>query len=157
MSFIEIIKQKAKANQKRVVLPEATDIRILTAASVVMKEGIAQIILVGKKEDILKAAEGIDLSGTIIIEPELSEYFEAYVAEFFELRKLKGMTIEKARELMKDPVYFGTMMVKQSDADGLVSGAIHSTADTLRPALQIIKTAPGINLVSTFFAYISNK
>jgi phosphate acetyltransferase len=151
MSFITGIKEKAKMNKKRIVLPEATDIRVVTAASIAQKEGLAEIILVGNKEKILNVAKDIDLSGVIFIDPEASDKYDEYSNTLYELRKEKGMTLEKAQELMRDPVYFGTMMVKKNEADGLISGAIHSTADTLRPALQIVKTAPGINLVSTFF------
>jgi phosphate acetyltransferase len=145
------MKQRAKTNKKRIVLPETTDIRVLTAASVASQEGLADIILVGNKEEILAAAGSLDLSQTTIVDIETTGKLEEYITSFYELRKSKGVTLEQARSLLADPVYFGIMMIKHYDADGLVSGAIHSTADTLRPALQIIKTAPGTNLVSTFF------
>lgn len=151
MSFIEQMKQKAKLNQKTIVLPESTDLRVLTAASEAAKEGLAKVVLTGRKTEILQAAGDIDLSQVTIIDVAESDKLETYSQAFYELRKSKGMTIEKARELLLDPVYFGMMMVKLSDADGLISGAVHSTADTLRPALQIIKTAPGTSLVSSFF------
>ena len=151
MSFIEQMKQKAKLNQKTIVLPESTDLRVLTAASEAAKEGLAKVVLTGRKTEILQAAGDIDLSQVTIIDVAGSDKLEDYSQAFYELRKSKGMTIEKARELLLDPVYFGMMMVKLSDADGLISGAVHSTADTLRPALQIIKTAPGTSLVSSFF------
>lgn len=153
MNFIEGLKQKAKTEIKTIVLPEAEDIRVLTAASQVEKEGFAKIILIGNKEKAEKLTKdnNIDISKIKIIEPEKSEKYEEYSKKFYELRKQKGMTEEKAYETIKDPVYFGTMMVKEGDADGLVSGAIHSTSDTLRPALQILKTAPGTKLVSAFF------
>lgn len=154
MSFIDEMKQKARASKKKIVLPEGTDIRVLTAASVAAKEGFAEVILVGSKEDILKAAGGIDLSQVTIVDVATAAKKEEYIESFYELRKAKGLTREQARELMKDPVYFGNMMIKLNDADGLVSGAIHSTADTLRPALQIIKTAPGTSLVSSFFIMV---
>jgi phosphate acetyltransferase len=154
MSFIDVMKQKAKLSKKKIVLPEGTDLRVLTAASVAAAEGLAEIILVGSKEDILKAAGNIDLSQVTIIDVEAAEKREEYAQGFYELRKSKGLTIEEARETLKDPVYFGNMMIKHNDADGLVSGAIHSTADTLRPALQIIKTAPGTSLVSSFFIMV---
>ncbi len=154
MNFIDEIKKKAKSNKMKIVLPEGTDLRVLTAASIAAQEGLAEIILVGKKEDIIKAAGNIDLSQVNIIDVETAEKREEYTQSFYELRKSKGLTIEQAEELLKDPVYFGNMMIKHSDADGLVSGAIHSTADTLRPALQIIKTAPGTNLVSSFFIMV---
>lgn len=152
MSFIDDMKQKAKKEIKTIVLPEATDVRTLEATEQIGKEEFAKVVLVGNKEEILKVAKenNFDISKAEIVEPKTSEKYEEYSNSFYELRKNKGMTIEKANELILDPVYFGMMMVKQGDADGLVSGAAHSTADTLRPALQIIKTAPGTKLVSTF-------
>ncbi|MBQ6992762.1 MAG: phosphate acetyltransferase [Clostridia bacterium] len=152
MSFIDDMKQKAKKEIKTIVLPEATDVRTLEATEQIGKEEFAKVVLVGNKEEILKVAKenNFDISKAEIVEPKTSEKYEEYSNSFYELRKNKGMTIEKANELMLDPVYFGMMMLKQGDADGLVSGAAHSTADTLRPALQIIKTAPGTKLVSTF-------
>lgn len=156
MSFIEEIKNRAKKHIKTVVLPEATDIRILEAADTILKEGFANIVLLGEKEEILKMANEnkFDLSLATIINPMQSEKYEEYAQALYELRKAKGMDYDKAKELIKDTVYFGMMMVKQGDADGLVSGAIHSTADTLRPALQILKTAPNTKLVSAFFLMI---
>ncbi len=156
MTFIEEIKQKAKKQMKTIVLPEATDIRVLKATSVVCKEKFAQIILLGDKEKIEQTAKenGIELTNVKIITPEKNEKYSTYVEAFYELRKAKGMTIEKAQELLKEETYFGMMMVKSGDADGLVSGAIHSTADTLRPALQILKTAPNTKLVSSFFIIV---
>ena len=155
MSFIEEIKQRAKQEIKTIVLPEAEDVRTLEATEQVLKEGYAKIILVGNKEKIEQNAKtnNINIAGATIVEPSNSEKKEEYVNWLFELRKHKGMTIEKAQELVNDPVYFGMLMVKdeKSKADGLVSGAIHSTADTLRPALQILKTAPNTKLVSAFF------
>ena len=156
MSFIEEIKNKAKDNIKTIVLPEATDVRVLKATSTILKEKFANIILLGNKAEILKIADenGLNLSSVTIIDPNNCEKYEEYVEAFYELRKAKGMDYEKAKTLIKDPVYFGMMMVKQGDCDGLVSGAIHSTADTLRPALQILKTAPGTKLVSAFFLMV---
>ena len=153
MSFIEEIKNRAKKDIKTVVLPEANDIRVLEAADTVLKEGFANIILIGNKADILEFAKSkdLDLTNASIVNPKNSSEYEEYVQKFYELRKEKGITIEKAREFMLDPVYFGMMMVKCGKADGLVSGATHSTSDTLRPALQILKTAPGTKLVSAFF------
>lgn len=156
MSFIETIKQRAKQNIKTIVLPEGNDIRTIEAAKIVLEEGYANIILIGKQEEITKMANkhSFDISKAQIINPADSENYEDFVQAFYELRKNKGMTIEKAKELIKDETYFGMMMVKQGLADGLVSGAVHSTADTLRPALQILKTAPGTKLVSAFFLMI---
>lgn len=153
MNFIEEIKKKSKSQIKTIVLPEAEDIRTLQAASKVEKEEFAKTILIGNKEKTEQIAKenGIDISKSQIIDPETSEKYEEYSKAFYELRKAKGMTEEKAHEIIKNPVYFGMMMVKLEEADGLVSGAAHSTADTLRPALQILKTAPGTKLVSAFF------
>ena len=156
MSFIEDIKNRAKQDIKTIVLPESNDIRVVKAASMVLNEGFADIILIGNKEETLKLAKenNLDISKAKIIDPNTSEKFSEYANKFYELRKAKGMTLDKAKEIMKDSVYFGMMMVKAEDADGLVSGACHSTADTLRPALQILKTAAGTKLVSAFFLMI---
>lgn len=153
MSFIDEIKNRAKKDIKTIVLPEANDIRTLEAADMVLKENYANIILIGNKEDIeIKAnSHNLNIKNAEIIEPENSPNKDEYANKLYELRKEKGMTLEKARELILDPVYFGMMMVNQEQADGLVSGACHSTADTLRPALQILKTAPNTKLVSAFF------
>ena len=155
MNFIENVKQRAKKQIKTIVLPEAEDIRTLEATQTVLKEQFAKIVLIGNKEKILEKAKEnhIDIEGAKIIEPEKSGKFDEYVNTLYELRQKKGMTIEKAKVLVKDPVYFGMLMLKDqnTEADGLVSGAVHSTADTLRPALQILKTAPGVKLVSAFF------
>ena len=154
--FIEEIKYRAKKDIKTIVLPEAEDVRILKAAQETMDEAFANIILVGNKEKILEVANqnNIKIEKASIVEPLKSEDYEKYVNMFYELRKHKGMTEEKAREFIYDPVYFGMMMVKDSKADGLVSGAVHSTSDTLRPALQILKTAPDTKLVSAFFIMV---
>ena len=156
MSFIDDLKNKAKQNIKTIILTESEDKRVLKAAEQVKKEGFANIILIGNKDEADKLAKenDIDISGIEIIDPEKSEKFEGYANAFYELRKAKGITLEDARKMLKDNMYFGTMMVKQGDADGLVSGACHSTANTLRPALQILKTAPGTKLVSAFFLMV---
>ena len=156
MSFIDNIKQRAKQDIKTIVLPETDDIRVLKAASIVLEEGYSDIILVGNKDEILKLADanGLNLEQAKIVDPEHSDKFSAYANAFYELRKTKGMTLDKAKEMMKNYVYFGMMMVKEGDADGLVSGACHSTSDTLRPALQILKTAPDTKLVSAFFLMV---
>ena len=156
MTFIEKLKEKAKKDIKTIILPESEDVRVLKAASKVMEEGFAKIILIGDEDETLKRANenSINLDGIKIINPKTSEKFEEYANSFYELRKAKGMTLDKARETLIEPIYFGMMMVKQGDSDGLVSGACHSTANTLRPALQILKTAPGTKLVSAFFAMV---
>lgn len=158
MSYIEEIKLRAKKDIKTIVLPEAEDIRTLEATEKVLKEGYANIILVGNKEIINKKAEEnkIGIEGAKIVDPNDFEKYDEYVNLLYELRKHKGMTIEQAKELVKDPVYLGMLMVKDENfkADGLVSGAVHSTSDTLRPALQILRTAPNTKLVSAFFVIV---
>ena len=152
MNFIEEMKKKARTDIKTIVLPEAEDKRVLEAASKVEKEAFAKIILIGNIEKTKELAKenNIDITNIEIIDPEKSEKYAEYVQAFYELRKAKGITEEDAKKIIKNPVYFGMMMVKREDADGLVSGAAHSTSDTLRPALQIIKTKPGTKLVSSF-------
>lgn len=158
MSFIDQIKQRAKQDIKTIVLPEAEDIRILKATEITLKEGYAKVVLIGNEEEIQAKAKtnGINLEGAKIINPKTSKKTAEYENMLYELRKHKGMTIEQAKELVQNPVYFGMLMVKDenSEVDGLVSGACHSTADTLRPALQILKTAPDTKLVSAFFVMV---
>ena len=154
MSYIDGIKELARKDKRTIVLPETNDKRTLIAASHIISEEIADIIMVGNKEKILDGAGWleVDLSGVEIIDPEKTEKLDTYVELLYETRKSKGMTPEKAREiLLNDYLTFGVMMVKANDADGMVAGACHATADTLRPALQILKTAPGVKLVSAFF------
>ena len=148
MEFIQKMKELAKKNKKTIVLPEAQDIRVQEAAQIIAKEGFAKIILLGDSH-MLSSCSNIE--GIQIINPLESEQYETYVNAFYELRKEKGVDLEKAKEMMKNNIYFGTMMVKMGDADGLVAGSICSTADTLRPALQILKTAPNTKIVSSFF------
>ena len=156
MSFIEKIKEKAKMDIKTIVLPESEDTRVLEATQKILKQGFAKIILIGNKEDVIKRAEqnNIDITGADIIEPETSNKFDEYANSFYELRKNKGITLEQAKQILLEPIYFGMMMLKLGEVDGLVSGACHSTANTLRPALQILKTAPNTKLVSAFFAMV---
>ena len=154
MAYIDIIKDKARMDKKTIVLPETNDKRTLIAASQIMQEGIANIIMVGNEEKIMDGAGWleVDLTGGKVVDPATTEKLEEYVNLLYETRKAKGMTPEKAREiLLKDYLTFGVVMVKANDADGMVAGACHATADTLRPALQILKTAPGVKLVSAFF------
>lgn len=147
--------QKVKQNLKTIVLPETEDVRVLKAASIILKEEIAKIILIGDENEIkaLCQKENIDMpfSKVEIINNLTSSKSEEYANLLYGLRKNKGMTIDIAKETIKDKVYFATLMVKANDADGLVSGAIHSTSNTLRPALQVIKAAEGIKNVSSFF------
>ena len=154
MSYIDKIQDRARLDKKTIVLPESNDKRTLIAAAKIMEEGIANIIMVGSEEKIMDGAGWleVDLSGVKVIDPAKTEKFEEYANLLYETRKAKGMTLEKAREILaKDYLTFGIVMVKANDADGMVAGACHSTADTLRPALQILKTAPGVKLVSAFF------
>jgi len=158
MNFIENIKNRAKQEIKTIVLPEAEDLRTLKATQIALKEKYANIVLVGNEEIIKQKAQenNINIEGATIINPQTSKDYEKYAQLLYELRKNKGMTIEQAKELVLNPVYFGMLMVKDEEtkADGLVSGAVHSTADTLRPALQILKTAPDTKLVSAFFVMV---
>ena len=154
MAFIDSIKERAKQNKKTICLPETEDKRTLLAAAKVLEEGIADVILVGSEEKVADSANwlNIDLSGATVVDPATSPKLDAYVELLYETRKAKGMTMEKAREmLLSDNLFFGVMMVKAGDADGMVAGACHSTANVLRPSLQILKTAPGTKLVSAFF------
>lgn len=153
MELMKQIWDKARDNKKTIVLPEGDEERTLVAAQKIVEEGLANICLVGNKEDIEnKAAKlNVNLEGVEIIDSTTSDKLEKYVNAFYELRKAKGMTLEKAEKIVRDPLYFATMMVKLDDADGMVSGAVHTTGDLLRPGLQIIKTAPGVSVVSSFF------
>ena len=153
MSMIEMIKEKARAQVMRIVLPEGDEPRTVAAAAEIRREGLAEPILLGDPEKIRAEAghQETDISGIRIVNPEYSEKTEVYAEELFELRKAKGLTREEADRLVRDPMYHGIMMVKAGDADGLVSGAVHSTGDMLRPALQIIKTSPGNKIVSSSF------
>lgn len=153
MELMKKLWQSAKADKKRIVLPEGDEERTLKAAEKIKELGLAYPVLVGNIDEIKGKAEnlGVNVEGIEIIDPNNSEKLEAYVNEFYELRKNKGITLEKADQIVRDPLYFGTMMVKLDDADGMVSGAVHTTGDLLRPGLQIVKTAPGVSVVSSFF------
>ncbi len=154
MAFIDRIKDRARQDVKKIVMPESNDRRTLIAAHKILKENIADIIMVGKEEKIMEGANWLelDLSRISVVDPETSDKFELYADTLYELRKNKGMTPEKARErLLSDYLMWGVMMVKMKDADGMVAGACHATADVLRPSLQVLKTAPGVELVSGFF------
>lgn len=148
--FLERMKKAAKSSKKTIVLPEGEDPRTIEAAKKIVAEGLANLIILGDPSR-------IDVPGVTVIDPRNAEKHDEYAAAFAELRKKKGVTLPEAMEQMNDATYFGTMMVKMGDADGLVSGACHSTANTLRPALQILKTAPGTKLVSAFFIMCTDK
>lgn len=152
-TIISKIKERAKKEKKKIVLPESEDVRVLKAASIASLENIAEIILIGDKNKIKEICikENIDLTKVQIVNPVTSEYTNEFANKLYELRKAKGMTEEKANELVHDYIHFGVMMVKENIADGLVCGACHSTADTLRPALQIVKTRKDAKCVSAFF------
>jgi phosphate acetyltransferase len=151
MALMDVIKKKAMRDRKRILLPEGDEPRTIKAASLIAKEGIADAVLLGNEEVIKKAAEGTDLTGVTVIDPEKSDYLQKFADQFYEMRKAKGVTQDKALATCKDTLYFAVMMIKNDLADGMVSGAVHSTGDTLRPALQVIKTAPGISIVSSSF------
>lgn len=155
-NVMETIYAKAIAAKKRVTLPEADDVRTVTAAQKIIEQGLAEVILINSEEKIAAAAAqaGIDVPKCRIEDPATSPLREKYASVFYEMRKHKGITPEKAFEIVADPLYFGCMMVHEGEADGQVSGATHSTADTVRPALQILKTAPDCKLVSSFFVMI---
>ena len=151
MALIDRIKEQAKAKKTRIVFPEGNEPRIIRGVDIVQSQGIADCVILGKEADIRALAPEAKLEGVTFIDPVQSDKTASYAETFYELRKKKGMTPEKAAETMLNTMYYGTMMVHMGDADGMVAGAICSTADTLRPALQIIKTAPGISTVSSCF------
>ncbi len=154
MGFIDSIIEKARNDKKTIVLPESYDPRTIEACSKILQRGIADVVLIGDKEKIEAVAPEWDISGAVIIDPAKSADYDSFVEAFYEMRKAKGMTMEKAKETMLNPLFYGVMMVKQHQADGMVAGAVNSTSNTLRPALQILKTAPGTKLVSAFFMMI---
>ena len=151
MAIIDKIKAKAKADVKHIVLPEGEEVRNVQAAVMIRDQGLAKLTLLGNPAKVKEVAAGADLTGIDIIDPADSDKAPLYAATLYDLRKAKGMTEEEAAKKVADPMYYGIMMVKLGDADGLVSGAIHSTGDMLRPALQVIKSKPGIKTVSSCF------
>lgn len=152
MAIIDEIKAKAKADKKTIVLPESMDKRTFEAAVKITKEGIANVVLIGTPEEIAKNGEGFDLTGITVVDPYKDPNKQKYIDKFVELRGSKGVTAESAQEQMeKDYMYYACLMCKCGDADGVVSGACHSTGNTIRPALQLLKTKPGIKSVSGFF------
>ncbi|MHB1315267.1 MAG: phosphate acetyltransferase [Christensenellales bacterium] len=152
MSIMDQLKEKAKLAKQRIVLPEGTEPRTLNAVKVIAGEGLADLIMLGDEATI--QAEMKDFPQVRIIDPKSSPLFDEYANTYYEMRKEKGMTPEKARETMKDVLFFGTMLLKKGEADGMVAGAINTTGNTLRPGLQIIKTLPGISIVSSCFLMI---
>lgn len=155
MAFIDQIKAQAKQDKKRIILPEGMDRRVWKAAVLAAKEGIADVIVIANENEVLNHARGLNLDDITVIDPNTSDKLESYVKELAEARRMKGMTEEEAREhLTTDYIYFACMMIRNGEADGIVSGACHSTANTLRPALQLIKAKPGVKLVSAFFIIV---
>lgn len=155
MAFIDEIKAKAKADKKKIVLPEGMDRRIWEAAVMITQEDIADLTVIATQEDVEKNAQGLNLDGIKIIDPVASDKLEKYINDLTELRRRKGMTPQEAKELLTtDYIYYACMMMRENEADGVVSGACHSTASTLRPALQIVKAKPGVKLVSAFFIMV---
>ncbi len=155
MGFIDTVKAKAAANKKNIVLAEGMDRRIYEAAAKVIAEDIANIIILASPEEVAANSEGLDISKATIIDPKTSDKLDAYAEKLAELRAKKGVTVEQAKDMMtSDYMFYACMMVKMGDADGVVSGACHSTANTLRPSLQIVKTKPGCKLVSAFFLIV---
>ena len=155
MSLLDEIKAKATARKKTIVLCEGEDKRVVEAAAEITKAGIAKIVLIGNEEECKKVAPGADLTGITLVDPLTSDKTAEYAAILYEARKAKGMTEEQAKEQAKDRTMFGALMLKAGDVDGYVSGACHSTANTLRPGLQVVKTAPGIKTVSSCFIMIA--
>lgn len=154
-SFIESVKRRAKADKKKIVLPESMDARTYEAAEKILKEDVADLVIIGTPEEVKKYSKGYDVSKAEIIDPFTYEKTEEYINLFVELRKAKGLTYEEAKKTaLGDYMYYACLMVKAGDADGVVSGACHSTANTLRPSLQIVKTKPGVKLVSAFFVMV---
>ncbi|HHX20015.1 MAG TPA: phosphate acetyltransferase [Clostridiaceae bacterium] len=154
MSFVADVKAKVRANRKTIVLPESGDRRVIDAAAYVMAEGIADIILIGNRDEVTAKFPDVDLGEATFISPSECERFDEMADTYYEMRKQKGMTEELAKATMLQPTPFGIMLVKLGMADGLVAGAVNTTADTLRPALQILRTKPGTKLVSAFFLMV---
>ena len=154
MRLIEQLKERAKANQKTIVLPESTDERVLDAAVKVTEQGMAKVILIGAEDKIRAAAGDRSLEGIKVVDPANYDEKDAMRDRLVELRKHKGMTPEQAEASLENPLYFATMLVQMGQADGMVAGAVASTSSVLRPALQILKTAAGTKLVSAFFLMV---
>ena len=151
--LIEKIKAKAASDVKKIVLPEGDEKRTVQAAAILKKEGLAEPVLIGNPDSVNAVASelGVDITGIEIIDPATSPKASSYAGALYALRKAKGLTLEEAERLVADPMYYGIMMIKLDEADGLVSGAVHTTGDMLRPALQVIKTKPEMKIVSSSF------
>jgi len=157
MKLSQLIREKAKKNPKIIVLPEGEEPRMIKAAETIINQGIASLILLGREESIKSKARelGVELPDkTKIINPKDSKKLEEYAESYYQLRKNKGMSSDEAYKLLENPLYFGALMVYHDDADGLVAGSVNATGDVFRPALQTIKTAPGINIVSSSFVMV---
>ena len=155
MNFLDSVKQRARADKKTIVLPETFDKRTLDAAHIVLQEDIANLVLIGDESALKASAEGLDLSGAAFVNPNDFDKLDELSLSLYELRKEKGMTLDEAKRLLKEePLYLGVMLVKTGLADGMVAGAHYATADVLRPSLQILKTSPGISMVSSFFVMV---
>ncbi len=154
MDFLKSVIERAKQNKKTIVLPEGNDLRTIQATAMILEKQIANVVLVGDEKEIAMLAGNLDISKAKIVNPLTSPKREEYANAFYELRKAKGVTPEQAEKIMQDNVFYAVMMVKKGEADGMVSGAAHSTADTVRPALQIIRTAPGAKIASSFFVMV---
>ncbi len=159
MNFIDQVFESARLLNKRIVLPEGSEPRTLRAAEIVLKQKLAQIILLGNREAIGGEADklGVDISQAMIVDPATDGRREQYAQLMTEIRKSKGLTHDEALTLLNDPLYFGTMMIKAGDADGEIAGAINATGDVLRPAFQYIKTLPGVSVVSGAFLMFTEK
>lgn len=156
MEVIQKIRAAAKEDRRRIVLPEGGEVRTVKAAAILEKEGLAEVVLLGNPDEIGKVARehGVDLLRLRVVDPAKDGKRDSYAKAFFELRKHKGIDEGEAARLMADPIHFGTMMLHTGDVDGFLAGAVHATADTLRPALQIIRRAPGLRAISSFFIMI---
>ena len=151
-TFLNTMITQARSDKQTIVLPEGADPRTIEAAREILRNDIAELVILGDENAIVQS--GIDVEGARIINPATSTYRKEFIEQLVELRKHKGMTPETAAELISDVLYFGVMMVKSGRADGMVAGACHATGDVLRPCLQILKTAPGVKLVSSFFVMV---
>lgn len=158
MKLLERVIKNAQGYQKRIVLPEGTEPRILRATEIILKEKIARLILLGNPVDVMKAAEeyGVNIHGAVLVDPRTDSRRETYADLMVELRRSKGLTREEALDRLNDPLVFATVMIKNGDADGEIAGAVNATGDVLRPAFQFIRTLPGVSVVSGAFLMFVN-